>query len=318
MNQQDILALIRQEIHADRVVAQYYVSEVPFHVHNGLDSPKLQFLGLSDVPSSYEGSAGYVVVVNANETGLEFSSSAGGSPGGSNGQLQYNDNGSFGGAIIDYISAPTTLKVEDQVGSGVDGVTLLFEGSNSGTGGSALGGGFEFRAGNALTQGKGGDIQFFAGNGAGTAAGGDVVLQPGLGGLTGTRGLIQMRQTSGISYRAIGSQATTDGSFTNVPDSFTRSISTAGLVHARVVGYRTGGAAGSANDSIMTEIVQGAKFVSGTASLVGSLEYLFFYQDNAATDVQFAVSGGSVLLQVKGDTNNNYTWQYEFWYQSAV
>lgn len=60
------------------------------------------FLGLSDTPSSF--TAGKWLKVNAGGTALEETDApaSGGSPGGSNTQLQINDNGAFGGCNIEY------------------------------------------------------------------------------------------------------------------------------------------------------------------------------------------------------------------------
>lgn len=58
----------------------------------------IDFLGLSDTPDSYTGVASYLVRVNATATGLEFvnPSAFTTTPAGSNGEIQFNDNGAFG------------------------------------------------------------------------------------------------------------------------------------------------------------------------------------------------------------------------------
>ncbi len=56
------------------------------------------FIALTDVPNSYVGASLKIVRVNAGETGLEFSTGGGGgTPGGSNTQVQYNNSNAFGG-----------------------------------------------------------------------------------------------------------------------------------------------------------------------------------------------------------------------------
>lgn len=72
MEKNEIISLIRQEIEANKREAQYGVSRVPFHVHNNLDAPPVQFTNLGGVPSSYASNAGETLIVNSTETGLEF------------------------------------------------------------------------------------------------------------------------------------------------------------------------------------------------------------------------------------------------------
>ena len=56
---------------------QFAVSQTPYHTHNGMDSQRIPFIGLSDVPMSYYQKAGYAVVVDAQENGLDFVQSVG-------------------------------------------------------------------------------------------------------------------------------------------------------------------------------------------------------------------------------------------------
>lgn len=71
---------IAQEVHDENSTSdQFAVSQAPFHTHNGLDSQRIPFIGLSDVPTSYwidttTNSAGKSVIVNSSAQGLEFSS----------------------------------------------------------------------------------------------------------------------------------------------------------------------------------------------------------------------------------------------------
>lgn len=57
---------------------QFSVSQTPFHKHNGTDSPRISFINLSDVPTSYYKNAGNVATVNSTETGLIFAPGSGG------------------------------------------------------------------------------------------------------------------------------------------------------------------------------------------------------------------------------------------------
>ncbi len=98
---------------------------------------------------------------------------------------------------------------------------------------------------------------------------------------------------------------------------FSPNTNSAGYIRARVVGHRTGGSGGTANDMFATEIVQGVKNAAGTVTLVGSLTYVFYFQDVVNTDAKFVVNGTNIELQVRGDTNNNYTFEYEMWYMNV-
>jgi hypothetical protein len=57
------------------------------------------FLDLTDTPNDYSTFSGYIVAVKGTEDGLEFipSVGGGGTPGGSDTEIQFNDGGSFGG-----------------------------------------------------------------------------------------------------------------------------------------------------------------------------------------------------------------------------
>lgn len=97
MNEDDVKRIATEVYNQMAQSAQYGVARVPFHTHNGIDSSQLPFIGLYDVPVTYDGHAGDVPTVNSDETALVFTSSSG-SPGGANTDVQFNDNGSFGGS----------------------------------------------------------------------------------------------------------------------------------------------------------------------------------------------------------------------------
>lgn len=120
-----------------------------------------------------------------------------------------------------------------------------------------------------------------------------------------------------FAYRKVGKLLTTDNIYTAVPSVFPTISNSAGYIRARVIGRRTGGSSGTVNDMIVAEIVQGVKNSAGTVTLNGSLTYVFFYQDTATPNAQFVVNGTNVELQVRGDTNNNYSWGYEMWYMNV-
>lgn len=164
---------------------------------------------------------------------------------------------------------------------------------------------------------QGGSINFLGGDsGSFDGSGGDIRIQPGALNGAGFHGKIIMSgPTNGFSRRAIGGLTTSDNSFHAVGDvvSLTE-VGPVGYLHARVVGYDAGN-----GDLLAAEFTQAFKTTAGpTLSLVGSLNFIFFYGDAALADVQFAVNGTDIVeLQVKGDTGRDYTWQYEFWYMGV-
>jgi hypothetical protein len=69
-----------------------------------LGSPVSTWASLTDTPGNFTGQSGKYVKVKDDETGIEFvaSGAGGGTPGGNNRQLQYNNDGSFGGTMALY------------------------------------------------------------------------------------------------------------------------------------------------------------------------------------------------------------------------
>ncbi len=210
-------------------------------------------------------------------------------------------------------SVATGGRILIQSGNGQDGDAGFID---IYSGASASGGG---SGGNITLQGGSGDFgaNIALQGGFGNDTGGFIVLKPGNSATTGGRGTILTIPPGGSTFssRALGNTTTTDGNYKSVDDLVSGlGTAAAGLLRARVCGRRTGGSAGTAGDIIVTEIVQGLKIVGGVWSLVGSLEFIFFYGDNASADAKFLISGSTAVLQVKGATNNNYSWTYEFWY----
>jgi hypothetical protein len=74
---------IAQNVHdQNSTTDQFAVSQTPYHTHNGSDSQRIPFIGLSDVPVSYwknstTNYAGASVIVNSTATGLTFSAGTG-------------------------------------------------------------------------------------------------------------------------------------------------------------------------------------------------------------------------------------------------
>lgn len=101
--------------------------------------------------------------------------------------------------------------------------------------------------------------------------------------------------------------ATTNNTQTTI-HTFTLAATTTYLIEARVTARRTGGSAGTAEDSAGYVIRGTYKNVAGTATLVGTLDTPYTAEDQAGWDATFTVTGATVLCRVTGATNNNITW----------
>lgn len=112
--------------------------------------------------------------------GSGSSTGGGGTPGGSTTQVQYNNNGAFGGMKIDYTEvSPTSLRLKVEDGSSpISGTNLTILGASGS--GASTGGGFVLSGGTGGSTGDGGGLTIQggrAGNSGGN--GGDIVLEPG-------------------------------------------------------------------------------------------------------------------------------------------
>lgn len=242
--------------------------------------------------------------------------SGNGGSGGNGGAIEINSGAAGGGekfgGVIEIIAG-------DSSGSQLGAFVNIFAGTGGPTG---SGGGIDIIAGNAgasATDKYGGSVEIVGGNGKGSGNGGDIEIQPGLKGSTGNAGrmVLENNATTAKSYRTVGRTTTTDNAYHSVADVVVTGNNSAGYIRARVVGHRTGGSGGTANDMFAAETVQGFKNNAGTVTLVGSLTFVFFYQDVANTDTKFVVNGTNIELQVRGDTNNNYTFNHEMWYMNV-
>lgn len=84
--------------------------------------------------------------------------------------------------------------------------------------------------------------------------------------------------------------------------------STTVAITTRVIGRRTGGSSGTAEDGAFFKRTATFKNVGGTATQIQSTASEVTQKDQTSFNFQFAISSGNVLLQVKGNTNNNLTW----------
>lgn len=125
--------------------------------------------------------------------------SGGGTPGGSDTQVQFNDSGAFGGdanfewdknATNLYLSGRVGILPHDNIsGSGDD----LFIESGSSTGGGGDGGILSLTTGSPNGNGNGGQLALSTNAGIGSGAGGDIDITTGSGGATsGTGGNVNM------------------------------------------------------------------------------------------------------------------------------
>jgi hypothetical protein len=101
--------------------------------------------------------------------------------------------------------------------------------------------------------------------------------------------------------------ATTNASVTTL-HTIAIPASTTVMIEARVVARRTGGSAGTAEDGAAYTRVACYKNSAGTATIIGAIATPVTIESQAGFDCTFTVSGGNVLLQVTGATNNNITW----------
>ncbi len=100
--------------------------------------------------------------------------------------------------------------------------------------------------------------------------------------------------------------ATTTNAATTISTIAAPASTTLGIA-AIVVGRRTGGTAGTAEDGAMYQILAGYKNVAGTATLIGS-SITVVGESQAAWNATLTTSSGNVLIQVTGETDNNISW----------
>ena len=80
------------------------------------------------------------------------------------------------------------------------------------------------------------------------------------------------------------------------------------ILEVKVMGRRTGGAAGSAGDSATYIRTVRVKNIGGTVSLA-SLQSDFTSEDQSSFNATISVSGTNAIVQVTGAANNNMTWK---------
>lgn len=80
------------------------------------------------------------------------------------------------------------------------------------------------------------------------------------------------------------------------------------MIDAVVIARRTGGSAGTANDSAGYVVRALVKDVSGTATLVGAVSTPFSAEDVAGYDCTIDTSGATARVRVTGIASTNITW----------
>jgi hypothetical protein len=194
--------------------ADYTISQLTAYLSN--------FTGAT---SGANGAKGVVPQPNAGDEGKFLKgdgtwgtpAGGGGTPGGSSGQMQYNNAGAFAGAtgltwdnllthlVLGTAANNATLRTPGG-GVNLDGIDLHV---NTGEGGGTFGSGGDIwmQAGFGAAQGYGGSFNIIAGNSGETSGDGGVVLLRGGNSATGQAGNIYLDPgdtTSGVNGRIIG------------------------------------------------------------------------------------------------------------------
>lgn len=191
--------------------------------------------GLYYCQDNSDGAAVWIKIANVGVGG-------GGSPAGSDKQLQFNNAGAFGAALLQYIASglSISLYLPPQTVTDTNGHTITIygaDGNGTGSGGHAtLNGGADgtytengavVNAGGGVSSSRGGDAEIFSGDGstqagsiylqAGSSAGtgGNVVLQAGDGATDGT---IQLRKAGSATTSIIDVSSLTANRTHTLPD----------------------------------------------------------------------------------------------------
>lgn len=188
-----------------------------------------EFKELSDVPNSYEGAAGQVPVVNETEDGLEFQDFPEPEetlPGGSDRQIQYNDDGNFGGVNIEYTDLGDSVQLQPPAPAtddtqGTNWNVQGGDGSGTGLGGTlslksgAKEGGTDDNRARAILNGDGATQLFGADAMTGSDEDGrDVTLTPGLGDGSGEDGEVIVNGALRINQDPVSETITPDKTIT--------------------------------------------------------------------------------------------------------
>lgn len=217
------------------------------------------------------------------------------------------------GDVVNGTAGLVEITGGDSSGTGEAGEVVVRGGAASGAGGTP--GDISLFAG-AFNNAAGGDganvtIQAGAGRGAGQF-GGNLILShqsPGSGALIGEE--VHDYGSTEVRFRGASTSTTnaTPANVTGAPVSIPENESF--IIYAFVVARRTGGTAGTDDDSAAYIRSACYKDVAGTPTLVGAIQNIYTAEDQAGWDCTFVVSGTDVFVQVTGALNNNVSWRTE-------
>lgn len=215
-----------------------------------------------------------------------FPPSTGGTPGGTDTQIQFNDSDTFGGdSGLTYNKTTNVLTVEDIAGVSGTPFTLTTPASNSEGGymtiapgdaasGDNIGNGLEINPGVGSGSGEGGAFDVGGGNGGATGNGGYVSLASGNGGATsGDGGAFSLAAGSGVAGDSFGGDydmSAGNGSGTRRGGNFSITAGSGGATDAAggavsiISGNATGGNGSGGNITLQPGTKQG----SGTSGVL--------------------------------------------------
>ena len=266
---------------------------------------------------------------------------------GSDTQVQFNDSNLLGGdsdftwnkttnllslGTLNLDGGTTTPSLyADDAAADTNGESLQILGQNALS--NANGGDVELFGG-AGVNGSGGSVELIGGNGATDGLGGSIVLDGGTAAgsqrngdgradvletdETKKNGRFILSSNGGpVIQKMVGTMTTTNATSATTT---IETLPTADVMYleARVTGHRTGGAAGTADDSAAYRFSAAYKRVASAApTVMTAIQSDFSVEDQAGWDATFVVSTNDLRLQVTGATDNNITWHYEITYISS-
>lgn len=110
--------------------------------------------------------------------------------------------------------------------------------------------------------------------------------------------------------------STTDATVTTIA-TVTVPPSTTMMIEARVVGRRTGGSSGTAEDGAAYVIYAAYKNAAGTATEIGETA-VFTAEDQSGWNATLTPSGANVNITVKGAADNNVDWLVQYRTQAVT
>lgn len=124
-------------------------------------------------------------------------------------------------------------------------------------------------------------------------------------------GRLRYKDDAGVEYILVRQQYatvnTTDATQTTLATiACTNGVTT--TIEGFVIGRRTGGGSGTAEDAAFYRVAAVYKASGGTATEIGE-SVTAIGESQAGWDVDFAASSGNALLRVTGASGNNVTWE---------